>query len=72
MKSITIVIMEMDDGKCAVITDAGPPSVGAKSSPAYSVATDCLRICKAQANSVQYGQNTASLSGELAITRAAE
>jgi hypothetical protein len=71
MKTITIVLMDLERGKgCAVITDSAPPRIGQPNTPAESLAIDLLRICKLQANSVQYGQASATLAGELAQTLA--
>lgn len=71
MKNITIVLMDLEKGKgCAVITDASVPQVGQPRTPAESLAMDLLRTCALQANSVQYGQASATLAGDLATAEA--
>lgn len=66
MKTITIVLLDLEKGKgCAVMTDAAPPAIGQPVTPAQALAMDLLRLCNQRANSVQYGQSTATLAGEL-------
>lgn len=66
MNTITIVLIDLEKGKgCAVMTDAAPPTIGQPVTPAQALAMDLLRTCNLQATSVQYGQQTAVLAGEL-------
>ena len=66
MSTITLVLTNLPKGMgVSVQTDAGAPSIGQQCTPAQALAMDLLRTCKAQANSVQYGQHTATLHGEL-------
>lgn len=66
MKTITIVLLDLPKGKgCAVMTDAAPPAIGQPVTPAEALAMDLLRLCNQRANSVQYGQQTATLAGDL-------
>lgn len=66
MKTITIVLIDLDKGKgCAVMTDAASPAIGQPVTPAQALAMDLLRTCNLQATNVQYGQQCASLAGQL-------
>lgn len=72
-RTITIVLQDLDKGRgCTVLTDAGAPAIGQPCTPAQSLAMDLLRVCNLQASSVQYGQSSATLAGELVQTVAAE
>jgi hypothetical protein len=72
MSSITIVLTDLPKGRGVTVqTDSGAPHIGHPCTPAEALAMDLLRICKAQADSVHYGQATAALAGELLISQAA-
>ncbi|MDB5967140.1 MAG: hypothetical protein JWQ72_3640 [Polaromonas sp.] len=66
MTTITIVLTDLPKGRGVTVqTDGAPPSIGHPLTPAQSLAMDLLRTCNAQASGVQYGNNSATLAGEL-------
>ena len=66
MTTLTIVLTDLPKGKGVTVqTDAGVPCVGQPRTPAEALAMDLLRTCKAQASAVQYGNESATLAGEL-------
>ena len=68
-RTITIVLTDLPKGRgVTVMTDAGAPAIGQVCTQAQALAMDLLRTCKAQATSVQYGQASATLAGELVQT----
>lgn len=66
MTTLTIVLTDLPKGRGVTVqTDAGAPCVGQLRTPAEALAMDLLRTCGRQADSVQYGQASATLQGEL-------
>lgn len=66
MTTLTIVLTDLPKGRGVTVqTNAGAPCIGQPRTPAESLAMDLLRLCKAQASSVQYGNLSATLAGEL-------
>lgn len=66
MSTITIVLTNLPKGRGVTVqTDAGAPAIGQVCNPAQALAMDLLRICKAQADAVHYGQPCATLAGDL-------
>lgn len=71
MTTITIVLTNLPKGRGVTVqTDAGAPAIGQVCNPAQALAMDLLRICKAQAEDVQYGQACATLAGDLVAAQA--
>ena len=66
MSTITIVLTNLPRGRGVTVqTDAGTPAIGQPTTPAQALAIDLLRLCAKQADSVHYGQASATLAGEL-------
>jgi hypothetical protein len=66
MSTLTIVLTGLPKGKGVTVqTNAGAPCVGQQRTPAEALAMDLLRLCSRQADTVQYGQASATLHGEL-------
>lgn len=71
MTTVTIVLIDLPKGKGVTVqTDAGTPSIGQPRTPAEALAMDLLRTCNRQADSVQYGQASSALQGELVQAQA--
>ncbi|MES2972409.1 MAG: hypothetical protein V4757_02325 [Pseudomonadota bacterium] len=68
MKTVTIVLRDTKSANrpgVAVITDAGAPTIGEIRTPAELLAMELLRQLNVRAQSVQYGNESARLAGEL-------
>ena len=70
MSTITIILTDLPKGRGVTVqTDSGAPCIGRTCTPAEALAMDLLRTCKAQASSVNYGQQSAALAGELLVSQ---
>jgi hypothetical protein len=66
MTTVTIVLTDLPKGNGVTVqTDAGAPCIGQPLTQAEALAMDLLRLCNRQADSVQYGQASAALQGDL-------
>lgn len=71
MTTLTIVLTDLPKGRGVTVqTNAGAPCIGQPRTPAEALAMDLLRLCSRQADSVQYGQASAALHGELTQAQA--
>lgn len=71
MNRITIVLQDQADGNgYSLQTDLGAPALGTKGTPAEQVAAALICICLKSAKNAQFGTTSATLAGDLVVSKA--